>query len=97
MSKQRGSIPDMSDNAVPESPLDPYLVQFLTAIHSLPDGYQPGPETSQVAADLDFPKAFVDALFTSARMRGLLKPQYGRGSKVRWTVSPAGAELVRAT
>ena len=85
----------MSDLEVPASPLDPFLVRFLAAVQESGEGYQPGSETGQIARALDFQKAFVDALFTSARTRGLLKPQYGRGNKVRWTVSPAGADLLQ--
>lgn len=48
-----------------------------------------------LASRLDIPRAFVDALFTSARTRGLIKPMYGRGNKIRWAVSPVGEAIVR--
>ncbi len=85
----------MSEHIQPTSPLDPFLVQFLMQVQAGKAGYQPGPEASAVASRLDIPRAFVDALFTSARTRGLLKPLYGRGAKIRWTISPAGEDLVR--
>ncbi len=78
-----------------ESPLDPFMAQFLDLVERADDGFQPGPESKIMAERLDLPVPFVDALFTSARMRGLLKPAYGRGSKIRWRVSPAGAALTQ--
>lgn len=84
----------MSDHAPPPSPLDPFLSRFLDAVKGRDEGFQPGPESQELAEQLDLPRPFVDALFTSARMRGLLKPMYGRGSKIRWVLSPAGASLV---
>jgi hypothetical protein len=68
--------------------------QFLELVSELEEGYLPGPETVSISARLDLPRAFIDALFTSARTRGLVKPGYGRGSKVRWSVSPAGRALI---
>jgi hypothetical protein len=47
-----------------------------------------------MARALEQPRAFVDMLFTSARMRGLIKPSYGRGNKVAWVVSPHGLTLI---
>ncbi|MBA2468033.1 MAG: hypothetical protein H0V37_01360 [Chloroflexia bacterium] len=84
----------MSEHIQPTSPLDPFLVQFLVQVQAGKAGYQPGPEASAVASRLDIPRAFVDALFTSARTRGLLKPLYGRGTKIRWTVSPSGEDFI---
>jgi hypothetical protein len=88
--------PDLSDNTPYSSPLDPFLAQFLAAVAKSDDGFQPGAEGRAIASSLDVPPSFVDALFTSARTRGLLKPMYGRGGKVRWNVSVSGAELIRA-
>jgi hypothetical protein len=78
-----------------ESPLDPFLARFLHEVGASSDGFQPGAESKLMAQRLDVPLAFIDALFTSARTRGLLKPAYGRGSKIRWQLSPAGADLAR--
>jgi len=77
------------------SPLDPFLVRFLAVVDAGDTGFQPGPESDELAARLDVPRAFVDALFTSARTRGLLRPKYGRGNKIRWAVSPLGADFLR--
>ena len=75
------------------SPLDPFLARFLHEVGASSEGFQPGAESKVMAQRLEVPLAFIDALFTSARMRGLLKPAYGRGSKVRWQLSPAGEDL----
>jgi hypothetical protein len=88
--------PILSDNAPHSSPLDPFLARFLAAVVNADDGFQPGAEGRDIATSLDVPPSFVDALFTSARTRGLLKPVYGRGGKVRWSVSASGARLIRA-
>lgn len=77
------------------SPLDPFLVQFLAHVAKTEKGFQPGPESATVASRMDLPRAFIDALFTSARTRALIKPIYGRGSKIRWTVSPEGEAFLR--
>jgi hypothetical protein len=84
----------MSERTVPESPLDRFLAAFLTAINELPDGYLPGPQSKKLAASLGMQGEFLNALFTSARTRGLLKPAYGRGSRVHWKVSATGTEFI---
>ena len=84
----------MNQNRFPPSPLDPFLARFLELVADRERGFTPGPESAKVAAVLDQPRAFVDMLFTSARMRGLIKPTYGRGNKAVWTVSPHGCELI---
>ncbi|MBA2247518.1 MAG: hypothetical protein H0W23_05270 [Chloroflexia bacterium] len=76
------------------SPLDASLLRLLTVIRTLDEGFTPGPLTADVARALDVPEAFVDALFVSARTRGLLKPNYlGRG-RLRWAVSATGDRFV---
>ncbi|MBA3378023.1 MAG: hypothetical protein H0T93_04000 [Chloroflexia bacterium] len=77
------------------SPLDPFLVQFLAIVDASEDGFQPGPASANLASRMGTQRAFVDALFTSARTRGLIKPMYGRGSKIWWTVSPVGEAFLR--
>lgn len=84
----------MNEQAPPQSPLDPFLAQFLREVRMRDNGYQPGLETPGIAATLDVPQAFVNALFTSAQTRGLLKPIYGRASKIRWAVSTSGEILI---
>ncbi len=85
----------MAQTSPSPSPLDPFLARFLALVAASASGFQPGPESDLAAQSLDVPRAFVDSLFTSARTRGLVKPLYGRGNKVRWTVSPVGETLVR--
>ena len=83
----------MTNSHATASPLDPFLARFLHEVGASSDGFQPGAESKLMAERLGVPLAFIDALFTSARMRGLLKPAYGRGSKIRWQLSPAGSDL----
>ncbi len=78
------------------SPLDASLRRLLTVVRQLGDGFTPGPQTANVARELDVPEAFIEALFVSARTRGLLKPIYlGRG-RSRWTVSATGDRFVES-
>lgn len=84
----------MPDQSPPESPLDAYLVPFLASIAERDPGFTPGHESAVLAERLQMQRAFVDMLFTSARMRGLLKPAYGRGSKVVWQVSATGQAMI---
>lgn len=78
--------------APPPSPLDPFLAPFLHQIEEHRDGYAPASHASAVAAALDWPPAFADALFTSARARGMLEPLRTRGARGRnrWCVSARG-------
>jgi hypothetical protein len=84
----------MSERTVPLSPLDRFIASFLRAVRDLPNGYMPGPQSKTLAADLDMQREFVDALFTSARTRGLLKPAYGRGSRIHWKLSDSGLQFL---
>lgn len=85
----------MAEETSSPSPLDPFLVQFLAIIERSESGFQPGPESIRMASRMDLPRPFIDALFTSARIRGLIKPMYGRGNKIRWAVSAVGQEFMR--
>ncbi len=85
----------MAESSQSPSPLDPFMVTFLAIVDASENGFQPGPETSRLASRMDTQRAFVEALFTSARTRGLIRPMYGRGNKVRWAVSPLGEALMR--
>ena len=78
--------------APPPSPLDPFLGTFLRRVDGLPDGYAPVSHGRAIAATLDWSPAFVDALFTSARARGLVEPYRARGTRrrARWCVSARG-------
>lgn len=84
----------VSEHQPLHSPLDPFLGPFLREIKTRDNGFQPVLESAEVADALDVPRAFVNALFTSAQTRGLLKPIYGRASTVRWALSPTGQDLI---
>lgn len=72
------------------SPLDASLRRLLAVIRDMSDGFALGAQTAEVARTLDVPDAFIEALFVSARTRGLLKPIYAGRGRVRWTVSATG-------
>lgn len=74
------------------SPLDPFLGSFLRELSELADGYSPTSHGGPVAARLDWAPAFVEAMFTSARARGLLEPYRAKGARgrARWRVSERG-------
>ncbi|MEJ7900532.1 MAG: hypothetical protein WKF63_01730 [Thermomicrobiales bacterium] len=86
---------DMAHPSRSPSPLDPFLVQFLAMVDASEAGFLPGPASATLATRMGTQRAFVDALFTSARTRGLIKPLYGRGSKIRWAVSTLGEAFMR--
>ncbi len=76
------------------SPLDEGLQLLLRHVRGLESGFSPGRLSREAAETLDIPEAFVEALFTSARTRGLLKPiPFGRGS-LRWTISATGERFL---
>lgn len=83
----------MSTAASP-SPLDPSLRRLLSFVQQLDDGFTPGAQNADAARELEVPEAFVDALFVSARTRGLLKPHYVGRNRLRWTVSATGERFV---
>jgi hypothetical protein len=83
----------MSSTLTP-SPLDPALRRLLEYVQTLDNGFTPGTQTTEVARELDVPEAFVEALFVSARTRGLLKPIYPGRGRLRWTVSATGDRMV---
>ena len=78
------------------SPLDDGLRELLRHIRGTRSGFCPGRQTREAAAKLEIPEPFVEALFTSARTRGLLKPNpLGRG-KLMWTISATGERFLEA-
>ena len=74
------------------SPLDPFLLVLLRFVADRPNGLSQHGAAATVAEAMDAPVPFVEALFASARSRGLatLQPGGGRGSKVVWRISPRG-------
>jgi hypothetical protein len=83
---------DHTTEPTPRSPLDPYLESFLHEVQTMADGFAPASHGGKVAAALDWPPAFAEALFTSARARGLLEPYRARGmrGRTRWHLSARG-------
>lgn len=94
LASHQGTI--MRPSSPNPSPLDNGLLRFLRQVRGLESGFHPGLQSREIAVILDIPEAFVDALFTSARTRGLLKPNpLGRG-RLRWTVSATGERFLEA-
>jgi hypothetical protein len=81
-----------SDNIQPPSPLDDFLARFLRCLGRLPDGFSPIADGQRVANECGLVPEFVEALFVSARTRGLIEPFRARGAKgrYRWKVSGRG-------
>jgi hypothetical protein len=75
------------------SPLDPYIAQLLAWATEQPHGFTQSTATTALT-ELGWQSAFADAVFTSARVRGLLGPHFGKGSRGRslWQVSRRGQE-----
>ncbi|MDQ3778977.1 MAG: hypothetical protein M3354_00300 [Chloroflexota bacterium] len=78
--------------ATPPSPLDPFIGCFLREIEHFADGYAPFSHVMVVAEALDWPPAFAEAIFTSARVRGFVEPYRGPGhrKRSRWQLSGRG-------
>ncbi len=81
-----------SSHVQPPSPLDPFLAQFLRCLHDLPEGFSPIADAERVADACAVDPAFVEALFVSARTRGLIEPFRSKGARgrYRWKVSRRG-------
>jgi hypothetical protein len=81
-----------------ESPFDPFLARFLTAVRELGAGYSPQSHGAKLAHRLDVDPAFVEALTTSARRRSLIEPFYAPANRnaVRWRVSARGERFLAA-
>lgn len=78
----------------PPSPLDPFLSTLLAHLGTLPEGFSPTTDLAAIGEACDVPPAFVEALLTSARTRGLVevfRPRGGKG-RYRWRVSQLGFE-----
>lgn len=74
------------------SPLDPLIHSFLRFVQEEESGFSPTARASveTVAGRLEVPPELIDALFTSARSRGFLRPVPHGRVRVRWQVSSAG-------
>lgn len=84
----------------PQAPsvLDPFLIEFLGAVKSLPDGFSMQGHGKSLATTLAYDPAFVEALFTSAQRRSLVEPFYppGRNGSFRWRISERGEQFLNA-
>lgn len=83
----------------PGSPLDPFLNDFLRVIDDLAGGYAPTAHQRAVTSTLDWPNEFADAIFTSARARGMVETVRGPGTRgrSRWRLSARGRVWLAAT
>src|SRR5688500_18828898 len=90
------SAPSATDQ--PPSPLDDFLARFLRCLNRFPNGYSPIADAPRVADDCAIVPAFAEALFVSARTRGLIEPFRARGAKgrYRWQVSRRGSSWLDA-
>lgn len=80
------------------SVLDPFLIEFLGAVQTLPDGFSTQGQSKAIASTLAYDPAFVEALFTSAQRRSLVEPFYppGRRGSFRWRISRRGEQFMNA-
>ena len=74
----------------PPSPLDQVMTAFLGYIQLQPAGFVTGVQTREAAASVDIPESLVDAIFVSARTRGLIGPDFNARGRTRWIVSRKG-------
>jgi hypothetical protein len=74
------------------SPLDAFLARFLACLVDRLDGFSPTVDGSVVAQAMEVQPAFIDALFVSARTRGLIEPFRAKNARgrYRWQVSTRG-------
>jgi hypothetical protein len=63
------------------SPLDPFLAEFLAGIASLPNGYRHSTDKLELMRRFGWNDAFIDALYTSARMRRFFDLLSGSSSR----------------
>ena len=88
---------DNPGNAQP-SPLDEVMTSFLGYVQSQSSGFVTGVQSRDAAAAVDVPEPLVDAIFVSARTRGLIGPDFNARGRTRWIVSRKGlAFLERQT
>lgn len=78
------------------SPFDPFLFAFLEYLQHHTATFSPTSPRSvaRTAEALDLQPALVEALFTSARGRGLVRPARAAGGRARWEISRKGREFL---
>jgi hypothetical protein len=71
------------------------MIVFLRHIQTLTQGFAPGVQSRELAEIADVPDALIDAVFVSARMRGLIEPDFtARSKRTRWKVSARGTSFI---
>ncbi|HET8524820.1 MAG TPA: hypothetical protein VFL82_16435 [Thermomicrobiales bacterium] len=82
----------MSTTAPVASPFDPYLYRMLAWGSQQPNGFSHPAIISAMVDEAGWQAEFSEAVFTSARARGLIGPHYGTRSRGRvyWEVSRKG-------
>lgn len=70
------------------------MVEFLEYVQSLSAGFAPGAQSRDAATFAGVPDALIDAVFVSARTRGLIRPDFTIRSRTRWIVSTRGQEFM---
>lgn len=80
------------------SPFDPYLYAFLVYLQKHTAVFSPtsAKSAARVAESIDVQPALVEALFTSAASRGLVRPVPAPRGRIRWSVSRKGEEFLSA-
>jgi hypothetical protein len=92
------TIRGMNTTAQVASPFDPYLYRMLSWGAQRPSGFSHPAIISAMADEAGWQAPFAEAVFTSARMRGLIGPHYGTRSRGRvyWVVSRKGGAWLQA-
>jgi hypothetical protein len=84
------------DKAILESPFDPFLARFLSALQAFDTGFSPQSNSASVADRLDVDPAFIEALTVSARRRRFIEPFYAPAHRntLRWRLSSRGEQFL---
>ncbi|MGC4191583.1 MAG: hypothetical protein QM589_10525 [Thermomicrobiales bacterium] len=69
------------------------MARLLALLRHRPTGTRVN-HAQELASDLDVPREFVEALFTSAQRRGLIKPLSAMKGKTTWAITPLGDRLL---
>jgi hypothetical protein len=83
-----------SSRLPPPSPLDSIMGLFLEYVLSQSNGFAPGIQSKSAAEAIDVSDALIDALFISARTRGLIAPDFNARGRTRWIVSNKGLRFL---
>jgi hypothetical protein len=78
----------------PPSPLDSIMLLFLNYLTAQSNGFAPGIQSKSAAEQIDVSDALIDAVFISARTRGLIAPDFNARGRTRWIVSAKGLRFL---